>query len=606
MSLTSDEIKTLNKFLKSPIMNDQSRSSTGWKNFTDTQRQKDAIVIDIDNRQALSALMILIHALNQKKNPQERIVMRAAAGGRNISYSDSYSASNVVNSDIVIRLTGDEFTKIRQNKNSNIVTVGPSLQIGELDKALFENHGLVLPTASLIPYVTAAGLAAPGGHGTGIDQPSFAGLLRGMTLCLETGEIIRLDQSHPDFATIAAAHNGLFGIVLDMDIECIPAQKMQCVMEKRSPIELMEEVENGLFEHDPYVSAMYVPTYLPDELTNRTINNVIIYRWRPVPMDTANRNFNPNLADLTQAIQGSLGTKLNIPEILRRYPKVIPYYMRHFALPATVGDKEELAVGNWPELVHYQTAYPTDLKELGVTFPVTPKPKGVPQGTEVVAAMKEVMMQLQEHAKRGEYPLTYAVYIRVLQGTNGGLSFTADGPVCAMDILSNVGIKGFAELEHHMQDFVLNQMHGKLHWGKNAPLDLDYEKLYGSAWNEFKTALENWHRQHGIETEKSVLLNPLFSHVLKYPVPTLVDKLDDNTRCAPPLEYAVAHSTAMQAQKLMKKIGDDSPECNAVKAEINQQISQTSRRKNSLFTSSRKRVAAEPERNNKNSNCVIL
>jgi len=41
---------------------------------------------------------------------------------------------------------------------------------------------------------------------------------------------------------------------------------------------------------------------------------------------------------------------------------------------------------------------------------------------------------------------------------------------------------GFAAFEQSMPQFFLNDMQAKFHWGKNAPLDLDYQKLYGSQW----------------------------------------------------------------------------------------------------------------------------
>lgn len=602
MSLTTEDKKKLSTFLTSSAMRDQVTVSNSWQNFMQTQKQSDAIVINIKSAQAVSKLLATIHEINKGKSADQRIIVRAAAGGKSDSYSSSYSATSVVNSDLVIRLTGDEFSNITRIDNTNNVRVGASMQIGPLDKALYDKFNLSLPTSSLIPYVTAAGLAAAGGHGTGKDQPSFAGLIRGLTLCLETGEIVHIDQTHPDFATIVGAHNGLFGIVLDMDIECRPARKMQCVMEKRSAVEFMEAVEEGLFDNDPYVSVMYVPTYLPDELTNRKINNVIIYRWRPVPLDTNNTHHKPLLDYLEQKIQTDLGAAINIPEILRTYPKLIPYYMRYIAGPLNIGDDDELSVGPWNEMMHYRTGIPADLDEICGIFTVKDQPRNAPQGAEIVKAMKHAMMLLDEQAKRGEYPITYALYFRYLQGTNGGLSCTShpdNHHVCALDLTTNENIKGFAQFKNDMQKFFFEELDTKFHWGKNAPFDLDYEKLYGERWHETKNTLEKWHREHNINTEKSMLLNPLFSNVLDYPAPSL---LDTDTLPAHVRKTEKTYKVACNASKLANLITDNSEECKQIKHEINTDMQRT----RTCFFFPKNEQPKETETAEKKSACVIL
>jgi hypothetical protein len=609
MSLSAEDKIKLSRFLKSPIMNDQSHElKNGFKNFMSTQTKHDAMVIDIENKMALHTFMCVIQALNKNKKPEERIIVRVAAGGRkNIAHSASYSATSCAIADVVLHLTGNEFTNISRMKNSNVVRVGASVQIGELDKELYHKHHLSLPTSSLIPYVTVGGLASTGGHGTGKDQPSFAGLVRGITLCLENGEEVYIDHTHPDFATIAGANNGLFGVVISMDIECMPAKKMECVMEKRSPIEFIEEVNKGLFNNDDYVSVMYVPTYRTDELTNRMLNNVIVYRWRPVSLESPNLNHEEFLSELAQAAEIKLDEAIRIPEILRTYPKLIPFYMRHITAPLSIGEKDQLAVGPWHEMMHYRTSFPQDLDEICGIFPVKDQPEHAVQGTEIVKAFEQAITLLAEHAKRGEYPVSYGMYFRFLQGTNGGLSFTSHPEghhVCAMDLTSNERLPGFAEFKQEMQNFFLNEMNAKFHWGKNAPADLDYAKLYGQAWQDTKHVLETWHHKNHISTVKSTLLNPMFSQVLGYPQPALISS--QRTQ----LQYvADSHVTAAQAKKMISVIGDKSAECQQIQAEIEADLKKKTASNQTLFAAiaSDKSVSATVKKeDSKQSSCCIL
>ena len=277
--------------------------------------------------------------------------------------------------------------------------------------------------------------------------------------------------------------------------------------------------------------------------------------------------------------------------------------MRYIAGPLNIGDKDEISVGPWNEMMHYRTGIPADLDEICGIFTVKDQPRNAPQGAEVVKAMKHAMKLLDEQAKRGEYPITYAIYFRYLQGTNGGLSCTShpeNHHVCALDLTTNENIKGFAEFKNNMQTFFFNELNTKFHWGKNAPFNIDYEKLYGERWNETKTALERWHREHNINTEMSLLLNPLFSHVLDYPAPSLVDT---DTLPANVLNVAKNYKTACNACKLAKLITDDSAECKEIMDEINTDIANT--RRCTLFCVPAKAAATEKTAEKK-SGCVIL
>ncbi len=259
-------------------------------------------------------------------------------------------------------------------------------------------------------------------------------------------------------------------------------------------------------------------------------------------------------------------------------------------------------------MMHYRTAYPHDLDEICGIFPVKDKEPGEKKGQEIVKAFKHALTLLDEHAKKGEYPVTYGLYFRYLQGTNGGLSFTAHPEghhVCAMDLTTIRNAPGFAEFKKNMQKFFVGEMKAKFHWGKNAPTDINYAELYGPAWHDTKRALESWHKLHHISTVKSALLNPMFSETLGYPAPTLIDTDVKMIAFA-----ANTHVTAVQAKKLMDVIGDKSAEAQKIQALIDRDIEKRALAMNSTFkdTSS---ATAQPVIDNADvkeatSSCVLL
>ena len=95
---------------KSRDPKNQIKISKGWENFCETSKLPQALVIDIPDEEALQSISRFIYSLNVEKN--SNIVMRPAAGGvkgkvfdcLSKNYSDSFSLSNIVEADVVVRL----------------------------------------------------------------------------------------------------------------------------------------------------------------------------------------------------------------------------------------------------------------------------------------------------------------------------------------------------------------------------------------------------------------------------------------------------------------------------------------------------------------------
>lgn len=504
----------------------------GWTNFSENLNSPNTIVLDIEDVKSLQAVVAHVHDINQLKNPNERILLRAAAGGRNQEYSESFSFTRGAEADVIVRLVGKEFREIKETSSKNIMSVGASIQIGELDKELYENHNLSLPTSSLIPYVTVAGLAANAGHGTGKDQPGFCGLIEAMTVCLPNGRIVRVDKKQKEFEVMRAANLGLFGIVLNLEIACTEAKKMECIMDVSNIPDFIKKVKDGLFLKYPYVSVMYVPTYQSDELTSEKYNNVIIYCWTPVDKNTPDQNSCPQLAHLGQELEIQLEKGLHITDLVRDCSHLIPYYMRYLVSKAAIGDKDMKSVGPW-HTVHYQTAFPRDIDDADYLFEVG---EGC---NEITTALEKIVTTLTEFSKQKKYPIVDAVYLRLISGTNGGLSTSTHAKgnyVCGLDMVSSNGIPGYTEFKNQMaQYFLEGKLAAKPHWGKYIPLDVDYRKMYGKDFDIFVKTLEEWYRLHDIKIDHSMLLNRFHCDVLQLPFHPVQIKRQDHSDDSPVL-----------------------------------------------------------------------
>lgn len=80
MALSQQERKELIRFIRSNQLN--IKSSTGWTNYSKFRQNKEALVLDIDDTESLSKVLQFITALNKRKDPAERTLVRPAAGGR--------------------------------------------------------------------------------------------------------------------------------------------------------------------------------------------------------------------------------------------------------------------------------------------------------------------------------------------------------------------------------------------------------------------------------------------------------------------------------------------------------------------------------------------
>lgn len=505
MSLSAHAKKALIKFVKEKKL--AITSHYGFKNFTKSINLAHALVFDVKDVPSLIKLIQQIYFINKKLPVDEKLVMRVAAGGRK-PHETSYSFNEAVEAHLIIRLVGDEFRAISKTEQTDVIQVGASVKIGQLEKTLYEKHDLALSTSSLIPHVTVAGLAANAGHGTGKDEPSFAGLIKAMTLCLPNGKVVRIDESQPNFEVIRAAHLGAFGIVISMEVKCISAQKIECKKEVLSLPQFLTAIKDKIFLKDPYVSAMYVPTYQADELDSVKIKNVVVYHFRPV--SKLQTNLNDHRRDQwKQLIKVKLQKKLHFKNLLQKFPSIIPTYMKLIAKDA-IGKQNSISIKPWPD-IHYQTFFPSDLTNIDCLFEVSE------DCHEIIEAMIKTVQCLQLSAREGFYPVSYAVYVRLFAGTNGGLSTSLhqeNKKVCGLDIVSTQKLKGYTEFKDRMMNYFFNELKGKPHWGKYIPEQIDFSKLYGENYSHFLATFKNWYQQENIALEDVMYLNPFLKNIL--------------------------------------------------------------------------------------------
>jgi hypothetical protein len=508
-----------------------SRYKKGITNHTGDLSLSQAFVVDIDNRKDLVKLVKTIDELNKSriKRGLPLITMRVAAGGHTdsagnpIKNSDTWSLTPGIEGDVVIRLTGNEFCSQSQSaddKKKNVVSTGPNIAVGDFHEVIEKHYGLVLETASLIPWVTVGGLIGNPCHGTGRNAKAMAGYVEELEILKPNGEFVTINREHPDFDSIVGSNFGLFGIITNLKLRCIPAKKLEVTQTAFNFYDLIEDLKkNGTngFLASPYANVMWIPTYRSNETEADCQKNIRVIQMSPVDLEKKDENFPPKglNSPCAQEFMVDANDNLHISDLLSVAPDLIPFYMRHIVAKVEVDGATEHSVGNWPAQWHFQTAYPADkLVDDDFEFAIKLKEEKSDPNVGPVGPLKLVKFLENVSELLKQYPpsIMDAIYIRFNKGFNGGLNPGVCGEdelVVAFDIVSSPKIAAYAGFRAAFQKMAL-EFGARPHPGKFLPANINYANMYGENYTKYCEALKKWY-----PIEKNPFVNGMMKTILK-------------------------------------------------------------------------------------------
>ena len=486
-------------------------------------------MLKVYNLESAQAVIKKIHKLNQQKNPADRITCRVAAGGKdeedyrasesletdNKKYNKSFTLTDLVSADIVINLVLAKDVDAIQQVDATTVKIIPGPQIKAFDEILDRKFKLATQNpSSLINRVTPFGLAAVGGHGTDMRNGGYADNIKSITFLLMDGTLKKIDRTtNPDdFDTIVSAHLGLFGIVVEMEIECKPAEKLECVQTAMSLPEFIDAVKTGKLPRKDYplFSVYYTPTY-DNDLTNTEIKNIKVMEYRSVPLNSEDSNLDVMARQIEQDFEIEIEEGLKVTDILALFPQLVPAYMRYVVTRFAIGDGQTISVGPAPEIYHYQVSYPWEINDVDYLFAVSD------DFQEMIDSFIEVAQETQKASDRGEAPVTFGAYARIFRNKGVDAKFSSIAPgfhrsdkkfVCGFDVVSSPGAVGFEAFRDKMVNNAIKKRKGKLHWAKYAPDDesINYEEMYGNDLIQYRKVLKSWHIQNKLDMSLSPFL----------------------------------------------------------------------------------------------------
>ena len=135
-----------------------------------------------------------------------------------------HSFNDIADGEVMISLGGIA-PEFHLDADTGMVSVNGGTRYGELASWL-EARGFALRNMGSLPHISIAGANATGTHGSGDANGILATAIRGIELITAHGEIVRFDNTHPDFLGMMPSV-GALGVVTRLTLEVEPSYQVR-------------------------------------------------------------------------------------------------------------------------------------------------------------------------------------------------------------------------------------------------------------------------------------------------------------------------------------------------------------------------------------------
>ncbi|WP_224274547.1 FAD-binding protein [Nocardioides lacusdianchii] len=173
---------------------------------------------------------------------QDVVAAAAAAGDRVRALGSRHSFSNVADTDGVHVSTRDLGLSVEIEGDDGAVAVVPGAMTYAEVAPVLQARGRALHNLGSLPHISVAGACATGTHGSGDDLGSLATAVVAVELVTASGDLVRLDSAHADFAGAVLAL-GALGVVTRLWLRTEPTYEVrQRVWEGLPATEVAEQM----------------------------------------------------------------------------------------------------------------------------------------------------------------------------------------------------------------------------------------------------------------------------------------------------------------------------------------------------------------------------
>jgi FAD-linked oxidoreductase len=178
------------------------------------------------------------------------VVLRPAGSG--------HSFTPLVATDGVVLLLDGLSGVVSVDREGMRVRVLAGTPLHELNPAL-QALGLALPNLGDIDRQTISGAVATGTHGTGTRLQGIAAAVCGLTLVLADGSLFSCSAEHePEVFQAARVGLGALGVVVEVELQCVPAFRLRAREAGESFTGLLEVIQEEADSHD-HLDVLWFP-----------------------------------------------------------------------------------------------------------------------------------------------------------------------------------------------------------------------------------------------------------------------------------------------------------------------------------------------------------
>ena len=145
------------------------------------------------------------------------------------------------------------------NPETRIITCQSGVPIHDMCDAL-KPYNLALGALGTIDWQTISGAVMTGTHGGALSIPSLHEFVRSYTLVKPDGSIVKVSKSsEPDLFSAMAPSMGVFGAVVEMEVEAVPFQILEARM-RTVPMEDVIELFEPVMQENKYARLVVYPS----------------------------------------------------------------------------------------------------------------------------------------------------------------------------------------------------------------------------------------------------------------------------------------------------------------------------------------------------------
>lgn len=400
------------------------RSQEGWENWAGNQQARPAQVAQARD---LDDVAVVVRSAAERS-----LRVRPVGAGH------SFTAAAVTDG-VLLRL--DHLTGVtRVDRATGRVRVLAGTRLHQLNAAL-QAAGLALPNLGDIDRQAIAGAIATGTHGTGARLHGIASAVTALTLVLADGSVLECSaQRHTDVFEAARVGLGAFGVVTEVELQCVPAFRLHAVERPEPLLPLLERVEEEAEAHDHF--ELYWFPHTECTMTKRN-DRVAEGAEVPGPLPAWRAWLDDEL------LANAVFEQVN--RVAARWPATVPAMAQ---VTGRAQSAREFSDDSWRVFCSRRA----------VRF--VESEYAVPR-----AGVRDVVLALKEWVDRHEVALPFPVEVRFLAADDVWLS-TAHGRETAYVAVHQYHRMGHARYFDAFESIVAEH-DGRPHWGKLHSLDAE-------------------------------------------------------------------------------------------------------------------------------------